>query len=178
MISFFQRGSVEQISFYKVTTPFAEQLKRDPSFDDLQITGHSLGGGLAMISGAQSGIPAVALSGPNAVLSGKSFDPPVTRDELNRYTLNIVPERDLVAKFDDLARNFQNIRCRSDPQDFVACHDFFRSFCEIIYTCGNDDRPAVCNCVLDYGYDPPTADDPNEERSFAEVCEQSGYVPR
>jgi len=43
MMSFFQEGSVEQVSFYKVTTKFAIQLKNDDSFDSVQLTGHSLG---------------------------------------------------------------------------------------------------------------------------------------
>lgn len=43
MMSFFQRSSVEQVSFYKVTTPFVNTLKEDPSFESVQLTGHSLG---------------------------------------------------------------------------------------------------------------------------------------
>ncbi len=43
MMSFFQQGSVEQISFYKATTQFTEQIKDDPSFESVQLTGHSLG---------------------------------------------------------------------------------------------------------------------------------------
>lgn len=178
MISFFQRGSVEKISFYKVTTPFAEQLKSDPSFDNLQLTGHSLGGGLAMISSAQSEIPSVALSGPNAILSGRSFQPKVFPDHLNRYTLNILPDRDLVPRFDDRADNIQKIRCKAPDYDFAGCHSCSRSFCEIVYTCGNQNRPAVCDCVFVYGYDPPVADDANEKRSFAQVCKDSGYVQK
>ena len=42
-----------------MTTPFAEELKEDESFLNVQVTGHSLGGGLAMITGSQAGIPAV-----------------------------------------------------------------------------------------------------------------------
>jgi hypothetical protein len=50
----------------------------------------SLGGGLAMITGAQAGIPAVGVSGPNALISGRSFDPPVTPEQMNQFTFNIV----------------------------------------------------------------------------------------
>lgn len=79
---------MDAVSFYKVTTPFALELKADASFDSIQITGHSLGGGLAMISSAQSRVPSVALSGPNAMISGKSFEPQVSHDELDRYTVS------------------------------------------------------------------------------------------
>ena len=43
MMSFFQSGSIEQVSFYKVTTKFALEIKSDVSFDNVQLTGHSLG---------------------------------------------------------------------------------------------------------------------------------------
>jgi hypothetical protein len=51
--------SLEKISFYKLTTEFAEYLKKTGEFDSIHVTGHSLGGGLAMITGAQAGISSV-----------------------------------------------------------------------------------------------------------------------
>jgi putative lipase involved disintegration of autophagic bodies len=53
--------SLEKISFYKLTTEFAEHLKetKEFEFDSIHVTGHSLGGGLAMITGAQAEIPSV-----------------------------------------------------------------------------------------------------------------------
>jgi lipase ATG15 len=67
-----------------LTTEFAEFMKKDGDFDSVQVTGHSLGGGLSMITGAQAHIPAVGLSGPNALISGKSFRPPVSAEEMNK----------------------------------------------------------------------------------------------
>lgn len=43
-----------------------------------------------MITGAQAEIPAVGVSGPNALISGRSFDPPVAAEQMNQYTFNIV----------------------------------------------------------------------------------------
>lgn len=43
MMSFFQSSSIEQVAFYKVTTKFALEIKNDASFDNVQLTGHSLG---------------------------------------------------------------------------------------------------------------------------------------
>jgi lipase ATG15 len=167
LINLLQSEAIEKISFYKVTTEFAEELKEDPSFETVQLTGHSLGGGLAIISGAQSRLPAVALSGPNAMLSGKSFKPQVLPEELNRYTFNIVPDRDIVARFDDVADQFQRIRCTAPANDFVQCHGFTRSLCEIIYTCGTGDRPALCECHTLLGYPKPTTDG---EQNFDDLC--------
>ena len=50
-----------------------------------------------MITGAQTQRPAVALSGPNNVLSRKSFSPSLSKEDLDRLTFNIIPDRDPVA---------------------------------------------------------------------------------
>lgn len=180
-INTLESQSLEKVSFYTLTTKFAEYLKKDSQFDSVQVTGHSLGGGLSMITGAQAKIQAVGLSGPNALISGKSFSPPVTAEEMNKvrkifvqfwrmtatefvsirllqYTFNIVPRRDIVPMLDDLADQFQYIRCESDPWDFVGCHFGKRSLCEIMYTCGTGNRPAICECYTDYGYPKPVTD--------------------
>jgi lipase ATG15 len=133
----------------------------------VQVTGHSLGGGLSIITGAQARIPAVALSGPNALISGRSFDPPVTPDMLNRYTFNIIPNRDVVPLLDDVADQLQYIRCNTEMNDFVGCHDSTRSLCEIIHTCGTGPRPAICECTTLYGYPKPVT---LGNRTFDEVC--------
>jgi lipase ATG15 len=73
-----------------LTTEFAEHMKKDSDFDSVQVTGHSLGGGLSMITGAQAHIPAVSLSGPNALISGKSMHPPVSAEEMNKVCCIIV----------------------------------------------------------------------------------------
>ena len=163
-----QIKTVERVSFYRVTTGFALEMKN--IFSSVQVTGHSLGGGLAIITGAQAKIPAIALSGPNAKISGKSFDPPVTEEELNRYTFNIRPDRDIVSRFDDVADNFQNIRCEADANDFIGCHGFVRSLCEIMYTCGTGIRPAICQCHTLYGYPKPFTDG---DEDFDELCGDS-----
>ena len=117
-----QSSSLEKVAFYKLTTAFAEDLKNSGQFGTLQITGHSLGGGLSMITGAQAQIPAVGLSGPNALISGRSFEPPVTAEDMNKYTFNIIPNRDIVPMLDDVADQFQFIRCETEAQDFIGCH--------------------------------------------------------
>jgi lipase ATG15 len=162
-----QSKTVERVSFYRVTTGFAEELKQNSTYDSVQVTGHSLGGGLAIITGAQAKIPAIALSGPNALISGRSFDPPVTREQLNRYTFNIIPNRDVVPLLDDKADQFQFIRCNAAKNDFVGCHTTTRSLCEIMTTCGSGNRPAFCECVTEFGFDPPTNDG---DEDFATLC--------
>jgi lipase ATG15 len=82
------------VSFYRDSTSFVQYLQnRTSEFRGLAITGHSLGGGLAMISGAQTGTPAVAMSGPNAMLSKRSFIPEVTKEALDSKTFNVIPSK-------------------------------------------------------------------------------------
>jgi len=164
-----ESSAVGDVSFYRIITPFVEELKESGKFDHVQVTGHSLGGGLSIITGAQAKVPAVAISGPNARISGLSFDPPVRPESLDRYTFNIIPDRDLVPRFDDVANNFQNIRCNADFNDFIGCHDFTRALCEIAYTCGSANRPVVCACHQKYDYPMPSPL-PGTTRTIDDAC--------
>ena len=82
-----ESASIESVSFYKDTTAFVNFIKNQTdTYLGVGITGHSLGGGLSIITGAQTGVPAVALSGPNAMLSRRSFDPPISQEDLDSKT--------------------------------------------------------------------------------------------
>jgi lipase ATG15 len=159
--------SIDKVSFYRTTTAFVKSLLQNGTFGLIQVTGHSLGGGLSIITGAQTHIPAVALSGPNAKISRRTFDPPVTVDELDTYTFNIIPERDIVPMIDDRARLFQLINCGASANNFLGCHEAPRSLCEILTTCGSGNRPALCDCATRYGFPPPK---PKGNRTFLEAC--------
>jgi len=154
-ISVIEDKSLENVAYYRETTAFVESLKKEGH--NVQIVGHSLGGGLAMITGAQTEIPAIALSGPNTMISRKTYSPQITPAALDKYTFNIVPDRDPVPRIDDLAENYQRIKCRSPSNKPVDCHYGRRSLCEILYTCGSEKRPIPCFCVNVYGYDEPTS---------------------
>jgi lipase ATG15 len=159
--------SIDRVSFYRTTTAFVNSLLQNGTYGHIQVAGHSLGGGLSIITGAQTGVPAVAVSGPNAMISRKTFDPPLSVEALNKFTFNIIPDRDVVPMIDDRAELFQQIRCRAPYNNFLACHDSPRSLCEIITTCGTGNRPALCECATKYGYPIPLA---RGNRSFLEAC--------
>ncbi len=148
-MSWIQADSLAEVAFYKQTTAFVEYVNEQNLFGSIIVTGHSLGGGLAMISGAQSQVPAVALSGPNAVISRRTFSPPVSIQNLERYTFNIVPDRDVVPRLDDLSQNYQRIKCRSGLNDPLSCHFGRRSMCEVLLQCGSKGRPIPCHCITD-----------------------------
>lgn len=148
----------------------------DKNFEDIQVTGHSLGGGLAIITGAQANIPAIALSGPNALIGRDTFDPPLSTEALNTMTFNVIPDRDIVPRFDDHGKLFQQINCLAGSNDLIGCHNSFRSLCEIIYTCGTMGRPALCECHTLFGYPKPKANE-NATQSFDEACADAPRLP-
>jgi lipase ATG15 len=63
-----ESDAVDQISFYRDTVEFTNWIKSQNDYSGVAITGHSLGGGLSIITGAITETLAVALSGPNAKL--------------------------------------------------------------------------------------------------------------
>ena len=170
IINSLQSDSITDVSFYRVTTPFVQSLRASPEYKAVSITGHSLGGGIAIISGAQAEVPAIAMSGPNSMLSGLSFTPQVSPDELDKYTFNVVPQKDIVPLFDDLAQNYQNIICNAPANDLFACHSILRTLCELQYRCGTGNRPAICECNTVFGYPKPLT---LGDRDFDQLCENS-----
>ena len=140
-VSLIESKQLRDLSFYQKITALVDHLDNNTSFKqdypNLILTGHSLGklfyslmfgvksinpnhlfiigGGLAMISGAQTKKPVISLSGPvsifsflltvcyhqtyilimiqNTLLSRRTFDPVITPEALKNYTFNIVPDR-------------------------------------------------------------------------------------
>lgn len=180
IVSQLESDSLVNVAFYRETKGFVDYLKEVEKLE-VVVTGHSLGGGLALITGAQSNTNAVAISGPNAMISRDTFFPPVTPEDLDTLTFNVVPRRDIVPMIDDKAMLYQNINCNAAANAFIGCHDASRSLCEIQYTCGSTDRPVLCDCVLDYGYPEPevsatddtTTDSSNTadtQKTFTQSC--------
>jgi hypothetical protein len=132
VVNALQGEAIERVSFYKATTGFVNDLKTDSTYKSIQVTGHSLGGGLAIITGAQSGVPAVAVSGPNARLSGSSFEPEVTHEQLDRYTFNIVPARNPIARFDDVANQFDVPPHRTSSWIAISLADHCVRLCTLV----------------------------------------------
>ncbi|KAI2509357.1 lipase [Fragilaria crotonensis] len=166
-VSALQSEALQNIAFYKETTAFVEYLQKSNSSGTVTITGHSLGGGLAIISAAQTGAPAVAISGPNAMLSRLTFEPPLSEDALNRFTFNVIPHKDPIPMIDDVAMLYQKIKCTASPNRIFACHQIERTICELLVTCGSSGRPPFCKCVTDFSYPKPIQ---MGNRTFEEAC--------
>ncbi|CAJ1969774.1 unnamed protein product [Cylindrotheca closterium] len=168
MIGVLQTETLRKVAFYVQTSDFVDHLKEKGMFKELRVTGHSLGGGLAMITGAQTETPAVALSGPNTIITRHTLEPEVSLDSLEKYTFNIIPDRDPVPAIDDPSKNYQRINCLAAPSRFADCHTATRSLCDILYTCGSGNRPVLCECVA-FGYPEP---EPTGDRTFRTACKE------
>ncbi len=166
-VSSLESTALENASYYKEISSFVESLQEEGF--DVQIVGHSLGGGVAMISGAQRQVPSVALSGPNSVLSHLTFDPQLKLADLAKFTFNIVPDKDPVPRFDDLSEHYKRIQCRQEANNFKNfCHKLDPTICELMVACGSQNRPIPCSCVERYGYEPPES---INGMNFTQACE-------
>jgi lipase ATG15 len=137
------------------------------NYTNVFITGASLGGGVAMISGAQTGTPTVSISGPGPILPRKIFHPPLTVESIDSNVYNFIPERDYIARLGGRPMFYQNAMCIASNNNLFGCHSMWRSFCEINYRCGSNGRPVACRCVERFGYPKPIQ---NGTRTFEEAC--------
>lgn len=180
-VNFVESESLKKVAYYKVTTGFINDVLENnytfagKSFHTLRITGASLGGGLAVISGAQTRANAVAISGLNGGLSRHTFEPPLTHEQLDTRVFNVIPDRDIIARIGDRSRLFQEIDCKAPANSLLGCHSMWRSVCELMYTCGtrSGDRPVLCRCVQNFGFPEPIQ---NGTRTFAEACEEEEAI--
>lgn len=134
-------------SYLGLTTRFLEELKTQ--YSTVRVTGHSLGGGLAMLAGAQARVPAVGVSAPSCHTAAQALGL-----DLGGWTQNIVPEQDWVPKIDAPSKsNDVNIGCTSNNP--FSCHPGRRSLCEVLYTVGSGNRPIPRECITQRGYPQP-----------------------
>ncbi|KAA8497993.1 hypothetical protein FVE85_5578 [Porphyridium purpureum] len=120
---------------------------------DIVYTGHSLGGGLALILGSIDGFSAFGMSAPGLLYTRGKFDIPAIN--VTRTAFNVQPFHDLVPKIDKQALMLQKINCDFDP---FTCHSIDITICQIQSICGdpagrqveddsNPTEPFVCPTV-------------------------------
>jgi len=142
-VGFVQPNRLQSVALYQQTSDLIRTLQASGNYSKVHITGQSLGGGIALISGAQTNVPAIAISGPNLMMSRKTFIPEVNESVINNFLFNVIPDRDIVPRVDDPGILYQRISCRGSTHDMWACHSSVRSLCEIMYKCGSFNRPPV-----------------------------------
>eukprot|EP00002_Diphylleia_rotans_P020416 TRINITY_DN3962_c0_g1_i3.p1 TRINITY_DN3962_c0_g1~~TRINITY_DN3962_c0_g1_i3.p1 ORF type:complete len:987 (+),score=200.30 TRINITY_DN3962_c0_g1_i3:63-3023(+) len=117
--------------YYLDVNDYIAEIKKQRQF--VVVTGHSLGGGIAQITGVNNKIEAVAFSGPGIVLSRRKFGE-LSLEDINSYAFNIVPQQDIVPKVDLQGVLAQGIRC---DLGVVNCHFMLNTICEIASVCGD-----------------------------------------
>jgi lipase ATG15 len=170
VINSVQSDELKRVSYYQYTSAFVTELYAGfdgRQYDNLRVTGASLGGGLAILTGAITGASAISMSGLNAMYSRRTFDPPITKEQLNTRTFNVIPDRDPISRIDRPGMLNQHMQCRGPKNSLFACHSMWRTLCEIQYQCGNNGRPINCWCTTKYGYPAPSA---NSSVTWDEAC--------
>ena len=119
-----ESAELEALSYYKVTTQFLNDFKGNYN---LTVTGASLGGGMAIISGAQAHVPAVGISGLGAEFIRNTVQPTITLEDINEYTFNFIPDRDIIARVGGRPRQHQEADCSAKfSESLNGCHSMFR----------------------------------------------------
>jgi lipase ATG15 len=170
VINSVQSEQLKEVSYYRYTSQFINDLYSGfggRQYSELRTTGASLGGGLAILTGAITGASAISISGLNAMYSRRTFDPPITKEQLNTRVFNVIPDRDIISRIDRPGMLTQHMQCRGPKNSLFACHSMWRSLCEIQYQCGSNGRPINCWCTSKYGYPVPTS---NSTVSWEEAC--------
>lgn len=127
-----QSRKLKEVSYYRFTSEFVESLYDGfdgRQFDTLRVTGASLGGGLAILTGAITGASAVSFSGLNAMYSRRTFLPPITEEQLNTRVFNTIPQRDFIANIDKVRREWNDgTNSHVALADFLSHINFSRFF--------------------------------------------------
>lgn len=106
LINFVQSNKLKEVSYYRFSSEFIETLYNGfegRQYENLRVTGVSLGGGLSILTGAITGASAISFSGLNAMFSRRTFLPPITEEQLNTRVFNVIPQRDIIANIDKVS---------------------------------------------------------------------------
>jgi len=116
-----------------------------PLGSSLVLTGHSLGGGVAMIAGASVDVAAVSYSGPGPVLGRERYQHAIeaacpqckadlSPEAVQRHAFNVVPSGDIVPWAGGQSTRAVGIQCDDGAG---ICHSVVRSMCTIMQSCGD-----------------------------------------
>jgi len=143
--SLFSMRSILQIITLNITqyrseeftdvTNYTRRLQNDTDVDKLYITGHSLGGGLAVAIGALLKIPSITFSAPGLLATSAILDPSPDLGDMRHYGVNVQPSNDLVPRVDSQSGVVMQITCPlANP---LGCHSLATTMCEILASCGD-----------------------------------------
>ena len=106
--------------------------------DKLLVIGHSLGGGVAKISGIKAGVKSVAFNSPGLLFSAQRLD--LRTNDINAGVVNIRSETDAISAIDSLGGVVQTIKCFEANGDWVSCHSVINQAAELQAACRFADK--------------------------------------
>jgi len=106
-----------QLPYYEEVKKYVAQLKNT---NKVYLVGHSLGGGIANIVGANLDIPSITFSSPGLGYSYKAHG--ITLEDIINNVTNIIPLMDPVPLFDSQIGNINYIECKNEQQQPFFCH--------------------------------------------------------
>jgi len=141
-----------------------EHVKRMPADREVVITGHSLGGGIALVIGALAGRLAVAMQPPGVYhsLAKHQVQHHVAADvdsaqgfaahkvALHRRSVSLVFEGDWIQNFDGHGGLVQTMNCDQSRNSIaVGCHLLEGAICHLLRHCGDEAR-RFATCEHEY----------------------------
>jgi len=109
--------------------------RTDPTTQQIYLTGHSLGGGLATAVGAIVDIPAVTFSAPGLEATSAILQPSPKESVLLRRGVNVMPNSDIVPMVDQQTGTTLRIEC--PLRGPLQCHRLRSTMCELLSACGD-----------------------------------------
>ncbi|CAK0902614.1 unnamed protein product [Prorocentrum cordatum] len=121
-----------------------EHVAGKPPGETVVLTGHSLGGGMALVVGALTGRLAVALQPPGVYhsLAKHQTDRAINGDKaVHQRSVTLKFEGDWIQHFDDHGGLVQTMACdRSHQGVQLACHMVEGAVCHLLRHCGDEEQ--------------------------------------
>eukprot|EP00668_Euglena_longa_P038892 GGOE01050015.1.p1 GENE.GGOE01050015.1~~GGOE01050015.1.p1 ORF type:complete len:846 (+),score=285.88 GGOE01050015.1:45-2540(+) len=105
------------------------------------LTGHSLGGGLAKLVSAKLRVWSVTFSSPGIVWARVAEDTNIRLDDVDTYTMTVVPRGDFLSGVDREGGQVVYIDCPKSVRgrDLTGCHYISSTICTLLRRCGDPD---------------------------------------
>jgi len=122
-------------------TKYVQTQKQDYPDEQYVLVGHSLGGALAKIVGAQTNTTAIAYASPGVSWSRRKFQIP-SQAILDMIAVNVVPDHDIVSRVDSQEGVIARVPCPF--KSALKCHKITAIQCGLMTACGWKRNGTVC----------------------------------
>lgn len=155
-------------------TEILDYVRQIPAEREVLLTGHSLGGGIALVIGSLTGRTAIAIQPPGIYHSLTKHQVQNQEEEapygVHKKSVSLLFEGDLIEGFDKHGGLVQTMMCDSIASSIaVSCHLVEGAICHLLRHCG-DKEGRFASCTHEYR---PTATTLELARSVAATARQT-----